>query len=297
MATIGFIGLGHMGHPMVVNLLKHQHQVKIFDAVPAAIEALTAKGAIGTASAIAAAEDCQVVFTMLQTGEQVMQTCLGENGIFTHLKPNSMYIDCSSIDIQTTQYLHQQAAHHHIAMLDAPVSGGVKGAEQATLTLMVGGDKAHFTKAEPLLLQLGKLAIHAGKPGCGAAAKICNNMILGISMIAVSEGFILAEKLGLNAKNFFDIASHASGECWAMTHYCPVPNVMEGVPANNDYKPGFTAAMMLKDLLLSQAAAEQVNLKTCMGSKAKELYQQFVDQGAAQVDFSGIIQLLSSCSK
>jgi 3-hydroxyisobutyrate dehydrogenase len=295
MSNIAFIGLGHMGAPMVQNLLKHGHAVRIFDISPAAMAQGQAMGATITESPSAAVKNAEVIFTMLQTGEQVREVCLGKQGIFQHLQPEALYIDCSSIDIESTRFLHVQAQQHSIAMLDAPVSGGVKGAAAASLTIMVGGSADNFARGKALLESLGKLVLHAGGPGNGQAAKICNNLILGISMIAVSEGFALAEKLGLEAKTFFNISSHASGECWAMTHYNPVPGVLADVPANHQYRPGFTAAMMLKDLKLSQNAADNANMRTELAAKATELYQCFVDNDSthASLDFSAIIKLVS----
>lgn len=293
MKNIAFIGLGKMGAPMVKNLLKAEHRLTVFDVAPAAIAHCVEDGAISASSSLNAVKNAEIVFTMLQSGDQVREVCLGSQGIFQHLKPGALYIDSSSIDIDSTRFLHQQAQQQNIAMLDAPVSGGVKGAETATLTIMVGGTPTDFLRGKPLLQLLGKWVVHAGPGGNGQVAKICNNLILGISMIAVSEGFTLAEKLGLDPKIFFEISSHASGECWSMTHYNPVPGVLENVPANNQYRPGFTAAMMLKDLKLSQSAAQTAHLTTELAAKATELYQRFVDSDHADMDFSGIIQMLN----
>ncbi|MBS0350808.1 MAG: 3-hydroxyisobutyrate dehydrogenase [Proteobacteria bacterium] len=292
MKRIAFIGLGKMGAPMVQNLLKHGYLVTVFDIVPAAIKSCVDQGAQSANSPQEAVQNAEAVWTMLQTGEQVKGVCLGENGIFQKLSSNTLYIDSSSIDIESTRCLHQQAAQNNIAMLDAPVSGGVKGATDATLTIMVGGSPENFERAKLLLNAVGKNVYYAGALGNGQAAKICNNMILGINMIAVSEAFTLAEKLGLDPKTFFEISSHASGACWAMIHYNPVPGVIENVPANNRYQPGFTAAMMLKDLKLSQEAAKLAHVATQMGAKATELYQQWIDHNYGQLDFSSIIQML-----
>jgi 3-hydroxyisobutyrate dehydrogenase len=293
---IGFIGLGHMGAPMVRQLLANHHPVTVFDIAPAAIEALAAHGATAAASPGEVAADADIVFTMLQTGEQVMDVCLGERGIFARAKRGLLYIDSSSIDVTMARQLHSQAQAHDVVMLDAPVSGGVTGAEQASLTIMVGGASEAFQQALPVLQCLGKTIIHAGGAGNGQAAKICNNLILGISMIAVSEAFTLAEQLGLDAQTFFQISHQSSGECWAMTHYCPVPGVLPNVPANHEYRPGFTAAMMLKDLRLSQTAASDVHLDTPLGARACELYRVFNENGHGQLDFSAIIQMLKSIS-
>ncbi len=293
MANIGFIGLGHMGHPMVLNLLKHQHQVKVYDVVAKTIQSLVREGAIAAQSPVEAAQNVDIVITMLQTGEQVSDVCLGNNGIFAHIKPDALYIDSSSIAINTTLNLHAKAKEMGLAMVDAPVSGGVKGAEVASLTIMVGGEEDNFLRAKPILKLLGKCVIHAGLGGKGQVAKICNNMILGVSMIAVSEAFSLGEKLGLDPRKLFEISSNASGQCWSMTSYCPVPGIIDNVPSNNDYQPGFTSAMMLKDLRLSQDAAQFAKMPTKMGALATEIYDSFVNSSYADLDFSGIIKLFS----
>ena len=292
MTQIGFIGLGHMGQPMVCQLLQAGYSVKVYDVMPSAIQALVEQGAIATTSVMDVTENVDIVITMLQTGQQVKDLCLRANGIFTQLKEDSLYIDSSSIEITITRELHQLAESKGISMVDAPVSGGVAGAEAGTLTFMVGGTEKNFLHAQPILKKMGKKIIHAGGAGHGQAAKICNNLILGISMIAVCEGFTLAEKLGLDPEKFFEISSNASGQCWSMTSYCPVPGILEKVPANNDYQPGFMAKMMLKDLRLGQHAAEAVNASIPLAAEATELYTMFVNQGNGEVDFSGIIQMI-----
>lgn len=293
--VIAFIGLGNMGAPMVENLLRNGHQLQVYDLNPAAVSHCEALGAKAAASSRDAVINADMIFTMLQTGEQVSGICLHESGIFQQLKLGALYIDCSSIDMESTRLLHTEAQRRHISMLDAPVSGGVAGAAAATLTIMVGGSEDNFHRGQPFLKLLGKYVYHAGPAGSGQAAKICNNLILGISMIAVSEGFVLAEKLGLDARTFFEISSHSSGECWAMTHYNPVPGVLDNVPANNHYRPGFTVAMMLKDLKLSQKAAETAGVTTELAALATALYQRFthLDDCAAQ-DFSAIIKMIKS---
>jgi 3-hydroxyisobutyrate dehydrogenase len=295
MKTIGFIGLGHMGTPMVKNLLRNRYQVKVFDLNEAAMHELISAGAIARKSPAEIAQDADFVITMLQTGDQVKKSCLGERGIFAHLnKPEAIFIDCSSVDIQSSRQMHEEARSRGIAMLDAPVSGGVVAAENATLTFMVGGDSHHVKCAESLLNAMGKKIIYAGLAGCGAAAKICNNMILGVSMIAVCEAFVLADKLGLDAKKLFEISSNASGQCWSLTNYCPWPNILPNVPSSHDYQPGFSAKMMLKDLKLSQDAASDVHVSTPLGKHAMALYQQFVDLNTGDIDFSGIIKIFSA---
>ncbi len=286
MKNIGFVGLGHMGNPMVQNLLKADFDVKVFDIAPQAMKALETKGAVSAKSIEDLVKDREVIITMLQTGEQVKE-------VFKHLPKGVLFIDCSSIEITVTKELHKLAKTSNIIMLDAPVSGGVKGAMDGTLTIMVGADENNFKKALPLLEKLGKKVIHIGPEGHGQAAKICNNLILGISMIAVSEGFTLADKLGLDLKKFFEMSSNASSQCWSITSYCPVPGILPNVPANNQYQPGFMAKMMLKDLRLGLHAAEGVDAITPLGSLAAELYSIFVSEGHGEMDFSGIINLIN----
>lgn len=293
MSKIGFIGLGHMGLPMVQNLLHHRHTVCVYDISEKAVTAAAQLGALPIPSLKDLCGQVDILFTMLQTGEQVKSVCLGHDGILNSLHSSSLYIDSSSIDVITSRQIHQLAKEKNIAMLDAPVSGGVAGAQAATLTIMVGGTEEDFLRGKPILECLGKRVIHAGKAGNGQVAKICNNMILGVSMIAVSEAFVLANKLGLDSKKFFEISNNASGQCWSMSHYCPMPGVLENVPSNNDYKPGFTANMMLKDLRLSQEAALQANVTTPLGAEATALYSRFVGQDNAEIDFSGIIKLIA----
>lgn len=294
MRTIGFIGLGHMGNPMVKNLLRHNLRVKVYDVSESAMNDLVSEGALATQSLGDAVQEADIVFTMLQTGDQVKKCCLENDGIFSHLKHDALYIDSSSIDIETSQVLHNEAALKNIAMLDAPVSGGVAAASAGTLTFMVGGEEKNFIIAEPILKMLGKKVIHTGRSTHGAAAKICNNMLLGVSMIAVCEAFILADQLGLDPHKLFEVCNNASGQCWSLTHYCPWPGILPDAPANHDYKPGFTAKMMLKDLLLSQDAATHTKTNTPLGKHAMELYQQFVNDNYADLDFSGIIKMLKN---
>lgn len=296
MKRIGMIGLGHMGQPMARNLLKAGFDLIAFDVVKANAESLQADGATvaNSIEELVKAADC--IITMVQTSEQVSDLCLGENGFFQYMTPDQCYIDCSSIDIASSQAVHAAAKAKNIQMLDAPVSGGVAGATAGTLTFMIGGEKAVFERAKPVFDVLGKNIIHAGGPGCGQAAKICNNMLLAISMVGTCEAFALAKKVGLDEKIFYDISSKASGQCWSMTSYCPVPGIMDNVPANNDYEPGFMAKMMLKDLRLAQHAAESSNGYIPMGSKVTELYENFVNSGEGETDFSGIIKMISQNS-
>lgn len=293
MARIGFVGLGHMGLPMAINLIKAGHTVRGLDLQDSALQNLAAAGGQIAKNLEDLASNQEILITMLQTGKQVSELCLGENGLFSFATKNSLYIDCSSIDVQTSRLLHQEAQTNYLIMVDAPVSGGVAGAEAATLTFMVGGEEQAFEQAKTILAVLAKKIIHTGSAGSGQAAKICNNMILGISMIAVSEAFVLAEQLGLSAQKLFEVVSNSSGQCWSMSQYVPVPGILPSVPANNDYQAGFTAAMMLKDLNLSQNSAAAVGIETALGAKATALYQQFNDEGYANLDFSAIIKTMS----
>lgn len=293
MTTIGFIGLGHMGMPMMKNLLKAGFTVHVHDIMPQAVKTAETLGALSVKSVAELAKKSEIVITMVQTSEQVADLCLRLDGIFPNANPGLLYIDCSSIDITTSKYLHDEADKLRIHMLDAPVSGGVAGAESATLTLMIGGREEDVMRAQPAFKALGRNIIHAGGAGMGQAAKICNNLLLGITMVGVSEAFTLAQNLGLDPKKFFDISSHASGQCWSMTSYCPVPHIIDNVPSNRDYQPGFMAKMMLKDLRLGQHAAESANTVIPLGSVATELYELYVNQGYGEKDFSGIITLLA----
>jgi 3-hydroxyisobutyrate dehydrogenase len=292
MARIGFIGLGNMGLPMAQNLIKAGHQVEGVDINPAAVEKLKAAGGTAVDMAGVAAARADVVITMLPAGKHVREAYLGAGGVIESANEGTLLIDCSTIDVETARAVAAAAEKKGLTMLDAPVSGGVGGATAATLTFMVGGTTQAFVRAESILQKMGKTIVHAGGAGNGQAAKICNNMILAISMIAVSEGFVLAERLGLEHQKLFDIASKSSGQCWAMTSYCPVPGPVPTSPANRDYQAGFTAAMMLKDLRLSQEAAKTAGAKTKLGAEAEAIYSRYVDSGEAAKDFSGIIRLV-----
>ncbi|AXK80250.1 3-hydroxyisobutyrate dehydrogenase [Pseudolabrys taiwanensis] len=292
MARIGFIGLGNMGLPMAQNLIKAGHQVEGVDVNPASVEKLKAAGGTGVETAKVAAARADVVITMLPSGKEVRDIYLGVNGIVENANPGTLLIDCSTIDVETARAVAREAETHDLLMIDAPVSGGVGGASGGTLTFMVGGPTQAFVRAQSILEKMGKTIVHAGGAGNGQAAKICNNMILGISMIAVSEAFVLAEKLGLEHQKLFDIASKSSGQCWSLTSYCPVPGPVPTSPANRDYQPGFTAAMMLKDLKLSQEAAKAAGARTELGADATKLYSHYVESGEAGRDFSGIIRFM-----
>ena len=292
MAKVGFIGLGNMGLPMAQNLLKADYAVTGFDLNAHATERLEASGGRGANSLADACKDVEVVITMLPAGEQVREVYLGDEGVLAAVAPGTLLIDSSTIDVKTARDVAQAVQGQGLAMVDAPVSGGVAGAEAGTLTFMVGGGDDAFERAQPVLERMGKTIVHAGGPGNGQAAKICNNMILGASMIVVSEAFLLAEKLGLEAQKLFDISSKSSGQCWSMTSYCPVPGPVPASPANRDYKAGFTAAMMLKDLKLAQTAARATHATTPLGAGAAAVYERFVESGDGSVDFSGIIRYL-----
>lgn len=289
MARIGFIGLGNMGGPMARNLVKAGHEVIGFDLVKASLDAAT--GVKPVASAAEAAAGAAAVVTMLPAGSHVREVLTGKGGVLAAMKAGALLIDSSTIDVATARDMEAAAKAKGVLLVDAPVSGGVGGAEAGTLTFMVGGSEAAFAAAQPILEKMGKTIVHAGGPGNGQAAKICNNMILGISMIATAEGFALAQRLGLDAQKLFDISSKSSGQCWSMTSYCPVPGPVPTSPANRGYKAGFTAAMMLKDLKLAQEAAASAGALTPLGAEAAQVYGLFCSQGNAALDFSGVIGL------
>ncbi|HTV89945.1 MAG TPA: 3-hydroxyisobutyrate dehydrogenase [Stellaceae bacterium] len=293
MTTIGFIGLGNMGAPMAANLLKAQHRVAGYDVVAAARDRLAEQGGHDVSGVSEAAAAGDIVVTMLPAGPQVREVYLGPNGVLAHARPGALLIDCSTIDVETARAVAAEAAARGLQMVDAPVSGGVIGAEAGTLTFMVGGAAETFARARPILEAMGRTIVHAGPAGAGQTAKICNNMILAASMIAVCEGFALAEKLGLPAQTLFDICSKSTSQCWAMTGYCPVPGPVPAAPSNRGYAPGFTAANMLKDLRLAQQAAGATGAATPLGAAAANLYQLYVDTGGGPFDFSGIMQFLS----
>jgi 3-hydroxyisobutyrate dehydrogenase len=292
MATIGFIGLGNMGAPMAANLVKAGHQVTGFDIAAGRAEALATNGGRAAATMAEAAAAGEIVITMLPAGPDVRSVYLGDAGVLAHARRGALLIDCSTIDVETARAVAAAAAAARFDMLDAPVSGGVTGAEAASLTFMVGGGTEGFERARPLLAAMGRTIVHAGPAGNGQAAKICNNMILGVSMIAVCEAFSLAERLGLSTQTLFDISAKSSGQCWALTSYCPVPGPVPASPANRNYVAGFTAAMMLKDLRLAQQAAGATAAATSLGSMAANLYQLFVREGMGGLDFSGIYRFI-----
>ena len=290
MATIGFVGLGNMGAGMAANLVKAGHVVRAFDVSDAALSRTAEIGAKRMGSVTEAVSGAGVVITMLQTGQQVHDVY--EKEAFAAASGEAILIDCSTIDVATARAVGEAAAGRGLAMVDAPVSGGVAGAIAATLTFMVGGTDKSFAMAQPFLAAMGKAVIHAGPAGSGQAAKICNNMLLGASMIATAEAFNLAIRLGLDPQVFFDISSKASGQCWSMTSYCPVPGPVPAAPSNRNYDGGFMSALMLKDLKLAMAASHATGASVPMGALAESLYQNFVNLGGAPKDFSAIIKLL-----
>jgi 3-hydroxyisobutyrate dehydrogenase len=291
MARVAFIGLGNMGGGMAANLVKAGHEVRAFDLSEAALAKAEQNGCSPAASAAEAVADAEAVVTMLPAGKHVREVY--ESSVIGHAPASAILMDCSTIDVGTAGEEIGKAAAHGYRMVDAPVSGGIAAAEAGTLTFMVGGAEQAFEAARPYLEKMGKAVIHAGGPGAGQAAKICNNMLLGASMIATCETFVLARKLGLDAQTFFDIASKASGQCWSMTSYCPVPGVGPVTPADRDYEGGFAAALMLKDLRLAMEAAQSVDAYTPMGANAEELYARFAEAlGGGGKDFSGIIKMI-----
>jgi 3-hydroxyisobutyrate dehydrogenase len=287
--TIAFIGLGNMGNPMAANLVKAGHTVHGFDLMPENLKVAKDNGIVVMANAPAAVKEAEVIVTMLPAGKHVISVYEGLVGI---AKKGSLFIDSSTIDVESARKAHAIAAKAGHLSVDAPVSGGTGGAAAGTLTFMAGGAKDAFAKAEPVLKPMAGKVVHCGDAGAGQAAKICNNMILGISMIAVGEAFVLAEKLGLSHQALFDVASTSSGQCWSLTTYCPVPGPVPTSPANRDYQPGFAAALMLKDLKLSQEAAQAAGAVTPLGAEATQLYGLYNAQGQGGTDFSGIIRFL-----
>ncbi|GJD33520.1 3-hydroxyisobutyrate dehydrogenase [Methylobacterium aerolatum] len=287
--TIGFIGLGNMGGPMAANLVKAGHTVRGFDLAPASLDLAREAGVTVAASALEAVQGADVVVTMLPAGRHVIEvwTQLAEA-----LPDGTLLIDSSTVDVESARKAHALARARGCLSVDAPVSGGTGGAKAGTLTFMAGGSGEAFAQAEPLLKAMGKNVFHCGEAGAGQAAKICNNMILGISMIGVCEAFALGEKLGLSHEALYDVASVSSGQCWSLTSYCPVPGPVPTSPANNSYKPGFAAALMLKDLRLAQAAALASGASTPLGAEAAQIYGLFDGLGHGGEDFSAIIRML-----
>ncbi|HUO97629.1 MAG TPA: 3-hydroxyisobutyrate dehydrogenase [Rhizomicrobium sp.] len=296
MTRIGFIGVGNMGAPMARNLIKSGVEVTAFDISPAALRPVVEAGAHGADTARGAVKDAEIVITMLPAGSHVRSVYLEEPSVMQAVRAGTLLIDCSTIDVESARAVHAAAAKAGFDFLDAPVSGGVGGAEAGTLTFMCGGSDKAFERARPVLEKMGKRVVLAGGAGAGQAAKICNNMLLAVSMIGTCEAFVLGEKLGLDHRKLFDIMSAASGQCWSLTSYCPVPGPVPTSPSNRGYKGGFATALMLKDLKLAQGAAQSTGATTPLGAQAAQLYALFAANGQSSADFSGIIQLLRGIS-
>ena len=289
MTHIAFIGLGRMGGPMAANLAKAGRELRGFDLDPRLCADAEAQGVRGASSAKAAARGAAAILTMLPAGEAVLavwQELLG------CVERDALFIDCSTIDIASARRAHGLAAKAGRLSVDAPVSGGVAGARAGTLTFMCGGEAAAFERARPLLAEMGEKIVHCGEGGLGQATKICNNMMLGATMIATCEAFALAERLGLSDKTLFDVASVSSGQSWSLTQYCPAPGILPTSPASCGYQPGFMTALMLKDLRLAEAAAEQVGLPTPLAALAARIYARYAGRGEAERDFSGVIRMI-----
>ncbi|MFI8487837.1 3-hydroxyisobutyrate dehydrogenase [Streptomyces rubrogriseus] len=292
--TVAFVGLGHMGGPMAANLTKAGYRVLGHDLVPAAVETAAEAGVEPAGSLTEAVSVADVVISMLPAGRHVLGLY---DDILNTARPGTLFVDCSTIDVTDARTAHERALAAGMRALDAPVSGGVVGAEAATLTFMAGGGEDEFAEARPLLEAMGKKAVHCGGPGAGQAAKICNNMILGVSMIAVSEAFVLGESLGLSHQALYDVASTASGQCWALSVNCPVPGPVPTSPANRDYRPGFAASLMAKDLGLAANAVREGGVHAELGLRAAELYAVFAEGVGDFEDFSGIVRTIREGSR
>jgi 3-hydroxyisobutyrate dehydrogenase len=292
MPSIGFIGVGHMGGPMARNLLKAGHRVTVFDPDAGNAKAMVNAGAQQAASLVELAAASDVVVSMLPSGRELRVAYLDNDGVVAHAKAGALLIDCSTTDVDSARAVADAAKKRGLQFLDSPVSGGVAGAEAGTLTFMAGGEDAAIEAARPILMAMGKNVVHTGASGSGQAAKICNNLILGISMIGVCEAFVLAEQLGLSAEKLFAVSSTSSGQCWSLTSYCPVPGPVPAAPSNRGYQPGFAAKMMLKDLRLAIDAAEKHHQSLELGDLAKQQYERFVQEGSGDLDFSAIIQAI-----
>lgn len=287
MAVIGFIGLGHMGGPMSANLVKAGHTVQGYDLVPAALAAAADNGVTTVSSIADAVRGADAVITMLPSGKHLLDAY---DEVLPHAASGALLVDSSTVDVADARAAHQRAQEAGFGSIDAPVSGGTAGAEAGTLTFMVGGSEADFQRAESVLEPMARKVIHCGGPGNGQVTKMCNNLILGASMIAVSEAFVLGERLGLSHEALYDVASISTGQCWALTTNCPVPDLVETSRANHDYEPGFAAALMLKDLNLALSAAEQSGTDASLGRLATDLYRRFNEEGGGGQDFGAIIK-------
>jgi len=290
---IGFVGIGNMGLPMALNLIKSSHDVVVFDQSRDALVAAQTAGAKVANSLREVAEGSDAIISMLPAGQHVLEVYKGQDGLFGTVSTDTILIDCSTIDVQTARAISSEAKNRGLDMVDAPVSGGVAGAEAGTLTFMVGGEKSAVEQAKPVLQAMGKNIVHAGVSGNGQAAKVCNNMLLGISMIAISESFTLGERLGLDSKILFEVISSASGDCWALRNHLPIPGIVETAASNRGFIPGFAVKMMAKDLRLADDAAKAVDLKTELAKRAADMYAHFEDHGNGDLDYSAIINLVT----
>lgn len=296
MTDIGFIGLGNMGGPMAANLSRAGHRIRGFDLSPAACATAAEQGVEIVESAAEVCPGADVVFTMLPSGRHVLDL-YETGGLLEAAAPGTLFVDTSTIEVSESHTARDVAVKAGHRALDAPVSGGVVGATAGTLTFMVGGEAEDFQRAEPILDVMGKRVVHCGASGAGQATKICNNMILAISMVGVSESFVLGEKLGVSHEALFDVISTATGQCWALNTNCPVPGPVPTSPANRDFDPGFATALMVKDLGLAQRAADAAGVQTDLGKHVHELYVRYNEQGGADRDFSGIINVIREASR
>ena len=292
MAKIAFIGLGNMGGPMSVNLVKAGHDVTGYDIVPEKIDRVASGGVTPAASNPEAVDGADLIFAMLPTGKEVRHVLVDGDKVLDLVGPDTIVVDSSTTDLGTTEYVHEQAASRKIAMIDSPVSGGMAGAEAGTLTFMAGGDSNAIDTAEPVFLAMGKKVVRAGGPSAGQAVKVCNNMLLGISMAGACEAIALGEAAGVDHQVLFDVISTSTGNCWAMNVNCPMPDMVDTSPANRGYTPGFTATLMLKDLTLSQEAAAKTGAVTPLGEHARQLYESFCADRDGEMDFSAMVQMI-----
>lgn len=292
MARIAFIGLGNMGGPMSVNLVKAGHQVRGYDIVPEKIARAASGGVEAASSNPDAVQGADFVFTMLPTGKEVREVLVDIDQIMDLVGPDTIIVDSSTTDLDATDYIHVQAKKRGLALIDSPVSGGMAGAEAGTLTFMAGGDAGAIDTAEPVFLAMGKQMVRAGGPSAGQAVKVCNNMLLGISMVGTCEAIALGEAAGVDHQVLFDVISTSTGNCWSMNVNCPMPDMVDTAPANRGYTPGFTAKLMLKDLTLSQAAAAKTGAVTPLGEHARALYEAFCDERDGEVDFSAMVHMM-----
>jgi len=292
MARIAFIGLGNMGGPMSINLVKAGHQVRGYDIVPEKTARAAAGGVEAATSNPNAAKSADFIFTMLPTGKEVREVLVDDDEIMDIVGPETIIVDSSTTDLDATEYIHTHAAKRGLRLIDSPVSGGMAGAEAGSLTFMAGGDSAAIDTAEPVFLAMGKKVVRAGGPSAGQAVKVCNNMLLGISMVGTCEAIALGEAAGVVHRVLFDVISTSTGNCWSMNVNCPMPDMVDTAPANRDYTPGFTAKLMLKDLTLSQEAASKTGAVTPLGEHARALYEAFCDERNGEVDFSAMVQMM-----